>query len=450
MSANKNFEKIFFTYILENKKFFNHVPNKYFTNDVIKTIYAPLRDYMIANPDALIPKPKQLWEMVKSIDVGDVVSKDNFKVILKTDLDKDYDREKFVKPRFHSWIVANKIDSFAYNITDYARDVEELASDSRSINEILTKIQKEVDLLFREDFIEQESYGSDFFDVEAHVQDSSIYKVTTGFKTFDSILQGGWDVGTLNVFMAETNAGKSLWMQNLAVASAREGKNVLYITLEMSEKKILKRLGSMTLDIPINKYDEISLDREYMNDKINAYRNQHLYDHTKAEAGRMHTYFKSAGTALVSDFETVVEVNQNKYGIKYDLIFVDYITLIAPPSGQKDNLYLKGKAIAEGLRALAAKYNLPVITAVQVSKDAWGNGDISLESIPESKAIPETADTFFAIIRTEEMKKHGKYKVKLLKQRDGDFSRQHIFADLDVRCLRIINDTFDDNFTKAA
>ena len=99
--------------------------------------------------------------------------------------------------------------------------------------------------------------GSDFDDVEAHVQDSSKFKVKTGYQTLDHMLGGGWDIGTLNMLMGETNSGKSLWMQNLAVASANQGYNVLYITLEMSERKVLKRVGAMRLKIPVNDYDTI-------------------------------------------------------------------------------------------------------------------------------------------------------------------------------------------------
>jgi hypothetical protein len=111
-----------------------------------------------------------------------------------------------------------------------------------------------------------------------------------------------------------------------------------------------------------------------------------------------------------------------------------------PKAAGGDNLYTKGKYVAEGLRALGAKWNLPVITAVQLAKDAWNSSDLTLESVPESKAIVETCDTFFGIIRTEDMRKQNLYRLKLLKQRDGDFLKSQIRLDLNPIYLTLEND----------
>lgn len=238
----------------------------------------------------------------------------------------------------------------------------------------------------------------------------------------------------------------SLWMQNFAVRSADMGHNVLYITLEMSEKKVMKRLGAMRLTIPINEYDEKSKDEEFMRKKIESLKNTSkgngLFD---KKLGKIITKFWAAGTATISDFDNYIQKIKDKRGIKIDLIIVDYITLIAPAKGPgSDNLYSKGKQLAEGLRALASKYSCPLITAVQVSKDAWNSADITLESVPESKAIAETADTFFAVIRTEEMKRQNVYRFKLLKQRDGDFLKSQIKLSLNPIYLTLENDQFID------
>ena len=126
-------------------------------------------------------------------------------------------------------------------------------------------------------------------------------------------------------------------------------------------------------------------------------------------------------------------------------MIVDYIALIAVPKNSGgDNLYTKGKYVAEGLRALGAKWNVPVITAVQLAKDAWNSADLTLESVPESKAIVETCDTFFGIIRTEEMRRQNLYRLKLLKQRDGDFLKSQIRLDLNTQFLTLENDQFID------
>jgi len=128
------------------------------------------------------------------------------------------------------------------------------------------------------------------------------------------------------------------------------------------------------------------------------------------------------------------------------LVLVDYITLIAPIKGLnfESNLYQKGKHLAEGLRAIAAKYSCAVVTGIQIDKGAWGNTDITLDSVSESKAIPETCDSLFAIIRTEEMKRQNKYRLKLLKQRDGSFDRSMVIVDLNTTYLSLENDVFLD------
>jgi hypothetical protein len=237
----------------------------------------------------------------------------------------------------------------------------------------------------------------------------------------------------------------SLWMQNFAVKSANSGHNVLYITLEMSERKVMKRLGSMRLKIPINDYDTISKDTELIRRKIKGLSSISENDLFDKKVGKIMTKFWAAGTANIDDFDYYIQKLKDKRDIKIDMIIVDYITLIAPLKAPGvDSLYTKGKQLAEGLRALGAKYSCPVVTGVQVAKDAWNSSDITLESVPESKAIAETADTFFAIIRTEEMKRQNLFRFKLLKQRDGDFLKSQVRLTLNTTYLTLEGDMFVD------
>jgi hypothetical protein len=239
----------------------------------------------------------------------------------------------------------------------------------------------------------------------------------------------------------------SLWMQNLSVRSADLGSNVLYITLEMSERKVMKRLGAMRLKIPINDYDEKSKDTELIKQRIaNLSKTTGGSDLFDKKIGKIITKFWAAGTVQVSDFDNYIQKLKEKRDIKIDLIIVDYIALIAAPkSNGGDNLYTKGKFVAEALRALASKWKCPLITAVQVAKDAWNASDLTLESVPESKAIVECSDSFFGIIRTPEMQRQNLYRLKLLKQRDGDFSKAHVKIDLNTTYLTLENDQFIDS-----
>ena len=439
-------EKVFFSFVLKNKRYFEIIEPFFFKNAEIQFVYNILRKYILKGGNIDIPSPKQILEMVTLEDKDGIITRDILKSLLSVNL-SEYDEQNFIIPKFNAWILSNRLKSGTIEIIDETRNLDNL-TDFDSAILAANKIRGIVDEMSNTNFVSDDDLGSDFDDPENHVQDTAKYKIRSGFETIDHMLGGGWDIMTLNVIMAETNNGKSLWMQNFAVKSADLGYNILYITLEMSERKVMKRVGSMRLKIPINDYDKISKDSELIKKKIQNLKNSPngSNDLFEKKIGKIIAKFWAAGTATVNDFDNYLAKLNDKKGIKIDLLIVDYITLIAPLKGTVggDNLFTKGKMLAEGLRAIGAKYKIPVITGVQVSKDAWNSNDITLEQVPESKAIAETADTFFAIIRTEEMKRHNLYRFKLLKQRDGDFLKSQVKLNLNTTYLTLENDTFLD------
>jgi replicative DNA helicase len=397
---------------------------------------------MLVASDSKIPTPRQILDMVNLEDKEGVVTKEILKSILQVDL-KEYDEKNFIEPKFNAWVLSNRLKTGTVDIIDETRNLDSISDFAKAI-EAADRIKSIVDEMSSTNFVQDDDLGSDFDEPENHVQDSSKFKVKCGFETIDHMLGGGWDISTLNVIMAQTNGGKSLWMQNFAVKAADLGFNVLYVTLEMSERKVMKRLGAMRLKIPVNDYDKLSNDTNLIKKRIESLSKQEGGDLFDKKIGKIITKFWAAGTATCADFDNYIQKLKEKKDIKIDLIIVDYITLVAAPKGLGDNLYSKGKNLAEGLRALGAKYLCPVITGVQVAKDAWNSSDITLESVPESKAIAETADTFFAIIRTEEMKRQNLYRFKLLKQRDGDFLKSQIRLNLNPTYLTLEGDQFLD------
>lgn len=440
---SSSLEKVFFNYILANKKYFDLVRPYFFKNTEIQFVYGVIREYMIKNIEAKTPSPKQILDMVTLEDKEGLITKDILKSILTVNL-LEYDEKNFTEPKFNAWVLTNRLKTGTVDIIDETRNFDNISDFEKAI-EAANRIRGIVDEMSSINFVQDDDMGSDFDDPEHHLQDSSKFKIKSGFETLDHMLGGGWDIQTLNCVMAETNNGKSLWMQNFAVRSADMGHNVLYITLEMSERKVMKRLGSMRLKIPINDYDKQSADTEFIKKRIaNMGSMKEGGDLFSKSVGKIFTKFWAAGTATIVDFDNYIQKLQQRRGIKIDLIIVDYITLVASPKGANDSLYTKGKHLAEGLRALGAKYKTPVITGVQVAKEAWNSSDITLESVPESKAIAETSDTFFAIIRTEEMKRLNMYRFKLLKQRDGDFLKSQIKLTLNPTFLTLENDQFID------
>jgi replicative DNA helicase len=436
-------EKVFFAYVIKNKRYFDIVEPFFFKNAEIQFVYTILRNYMLKNSEADVPHPKQILEMVSLEDRDGLITKEILKAMLTVNL-TEYDEINFIIPKFNAWILSNRLKSGTVDIIDETRNLDTV-SDFEQAVVAAGRIKSIVDQMSKTDFVSDDDLGSDFDDPENHVQDSAKFKIRSGFETVDHMLGGGWDISTLNVIMAETNNGKSLWMQNFAVKSADMGYNVLYVTLEMSERKVMKRVGAMRLRIPINDYDNVSKDTDLIKKRIANLKNNDSGDLFEKKVGKIITKFWAAGTATVNDFDNYIQKLKEKKGIKIDLIIVDYITLIAAVKGiAGDNLYTKGKSLAEGLRAIGAKYKAPVITGVQVAKDAWNSNDITLEQVPESKAIAETADSFFAIIRTEEMKRQGIYRFKLLKQRDGDFLKSQVRLNLNSTYLTLENDVFLD------
>lgn len=238
----------------------------------------------------------------------------------------------------------------------------------------------------------------------------------------------------------------SMWLYNIASNSANQGKNAAIITVEMSQRKVMKRLGAMRLRINVDEYDEISKDVIFIKNKINALKNSNNGLFNTDNPGKIFVKKFNTGDCSVTDIENYLTKLEESRGIKLDLVVVDYINLMSVNKINKDisnNLYLKGKHLAEGLRYLADKFNIALITATQVDRSVWGANDIKLQDIPESKAVAETADSVWAIIRNTEMKKHNKYKLKILKLRDGDHKEEMISFDFHPEYLVIENDIME-------
>lgn len=236
----------------------------------------------------------------------------------------------------------------------------------------------------------------------------------------------------------------SMWLQNITSNLVNSGYNVVYVTLEMSSTKTIKRIGSMRLKIDINQYDELAKDSIFIKNKINELKNltpsNSLFDNAKA--GKLYVKKYPTSDCTVTDLENYIKKFNKAYNIKLDVMVIDYINLMSIEKGYDitNMLYLKGKHLSEGLRRLADKYDIGVITATQTDKSVWGASDINLDDIPESKAIAEAADSVWGIIRNSEMKKNNLYRLKILKLRDGENHGQQIKFDFNTKYLSIEND----------
>ncbi|MFW6009080.1 MAG: DnaB-like helicase C-terminal domain-containing protein [archaeon] len=198
----------------------------------------------------------------------------------------------------------------------------------------------------------------------------------------------------------------SMWLNNLAVNMVEQGKNILFITLEMPTHKCIKRMGSQRLKIPIDEYDEKSKDSVYMKNKINElkFSNGGVFE---KEIGKLFVKKFPTSSLTVTELDNFIHKFEEVKKIKLDGIIIDYINIMGIEKGHdiSNMLFLKGKHLAEGIRYVADKHNLVAITATQTDKSVWGASDIALKDIPESKAIAETSDVIFGILRNPDMKK---------------------------------------------
>lgn len=236
----------------------------------------------------------------------------------------------------------------------------------------------------------------------------------------------------------------SLTLQNLAVNGANAGYNVAYITLELSDKKAMKRVGSMRLEIPINDYTEIVKDKEYLKNRITEINKRNAGGEFFDEnPGKLFIKEYPSGSATISDIESYVKQVKEEAGIEIDLLIVDYIQIMGTEKGVDRNmLYLKGEHLSVGLRAIAQKYNLVCLSATQLAKEKYGANDIQLNDMPESKAMADTADNVWAIIQNPLMKAEGKYHWKHVKLRDCASDYERIGFEFNKEYLRLHSDFF--------
>lgn len=236
----------------------------------------------------------------------------------------------------------------------------------------------------------------------------------------------------------------SMWLHNIATNAADNGANVLVITLEMATRKVMKRLGSMRLKINTDEYEEKSKDSTFMKQRINNLKSQSnsgsLFE---SQPGKIFVKKYNTSDCTVTDIDNYIKKFQEVKRLKVSMVIIDYINIMSIEKGfdVTNMLYLKGKHLAEGLRRLGDKYDCCIITATQTDKAVWGASDIKLGDIPESKAIADTADSVWGIIRNPEMKKNNVYRLKILKLRDGEHHEEQVRFDFNTKFLTMENDT---------
>ena len=255
------------------------------------------------------------------------------------------------------------------------------------------------------DYIEQSSDRYEFY----HRKEE---KIPFDLEKFNYITKGGLPNKTLNIALAGTGVGKSLFMCHMAGSALTQGYNVLYITCEMAEEKIAERIDANLLNVNVK--DIIDLPEVLFSSKVN--------DIAKKTRGKLIIKEYPTASAHAGHFKALLSDLALKKDFKPAIIFVDYLNICASVryKGAIVNSYTYVKAIAEELRGLAVECNVPIISATQTTRSGYGNSDPDLTDTSESFGLPATADFMFALISTEELEQQGRILVKQLKNRYND------------------------------
>ena len=238
-------------------------------------------------------------------------------------------------------------------------------------------------------------------------------RIEFDLELFNKITKGGLPNKTLNIALAGTGVGKSLFMCHVASSVLLQGKNVLYITLEMAEEKIAERIDANLLNVPIQ--DITDLPRKMFENKVTNL--------SKKTQGTLIIKEYPTAAAHSGHFKSLLNELALKKSFKPDIIFIDYLNICASSRHKANssiNSYSYIKSIAEELRGLAVEANLPIVSATQTTRSGFASSDVDLTDTSESFGLPATADLMFALISTEELEGLNQIMVKQLKNRYND------------------------------
>ena len=408
---NSNLEKAFMIWCFEHPELFNKIHASFFENDILKDIYKIVKkEYKTHN---YVPTFKETVELVKMKDKKGELTDDILKKILTKDKGLS---DEFIKLKLESWVLYNATTLTLMENLELFSTIDK--TDNDAIKEATQKAKR--NLVEKTAFSINENMGLDFFDVFAHDQETHLNKISTGYRCLDKFMEGGWDRKTLNLIICRSGGGKSVWMQNMAINVLKQGYNVVYVSLELADKKVMKRLGSIGLRIPIRDYDKLSKDRDYMAQKINDFKDRPSLDpFEKTKSGRLFVAEFPASTATNTDIEAYLKNLEEIHDFKIDFLVVDYIQIMKAEYGN-GTLYENGKFNSEGLRDIAKRMNLVALTATQIGKDKYDTNDLFLSDISESKGFVDASDTIWGSIRNDIMTQKGIVHFKRLKIREDN------------------------------
>ena len=421
--------KNIFSYMLKNPEYFAYIRKGFFRFDDLQTIAMTAKKFFKKYKE--VPSCEQMKLLLKDEeDIDTDAIEDYYNNTIDT-IDKEW-----LKSTVEGFI---RLQTLVHRIGEVGTIIKMSDASYENASDIVMKCAERLDDIKGVHF--DDDLGMDFFDMDNHVSTEE-NKVPFTWEYWNKSSNGGLDNKTLTVYIGGSNVGKSLVLCNDAAEFIRKGKNVLYITCEMSEQKVARRIGANMFNITLEEYDE-AIKSDKIRKIAKDFESRSLLPH-----GKLWIKEYPTGSCTVLDLESYLTKIQEEQKFKVDVIIVDYINIMCNyRNPNSENTYLKIKSLSEDLRAIAVKHELIVVTASQIGRGAINGSDLVMSDISESMGLVHTADSMIGIIQTEDMQigeidENGVaipyYWMKIIKIREGKNKNKKFRVDINYSKMKLI------------
>ena len=417
-------ENIILRYAITQPAYLETCRAEYFKNSGFQEIFIMARKFWERYHE--VPTADQLQETVKLENKTDKVSAGEIQAVYDVDLAKYQEdwltetTELFIE---YKNLVTSAVDGVKY--------IQSTPVTSDNIKEVINTFKNIVVERNNIDFSFDE--GLDFFHPDNHKQLSHT-TFSSGYPFIDTVLGGGFSAKSLYVFMGMPKVGKSLWLGNLAAQAVKAGHNVAVISLEMNDRKYVKRLGSKLLGIPVGEYGNTAEDEQKMKKKISSLTYSNL-----TVPGKLFVKEFPTSQASALDVERYLRKVEEQNSIKFKVVVIDYINIMKNwRNPNSENTYMKIKQLAEDIRGVAMSNGWAILTATQTKQSDFDSTDLSISSAAESSGLVATVDGLFGIIQDPMMYANREYKLKLIANRDDGYKNAYKMFNVDYTYMRII------------
>ena len=424
--VSTHLEKIFYHYVLERPELLNVVKPRFFRTSSLSKLYEIGNNFYEKYNKQ--PTQQQVKELVKSLGLSEEINDQQISLLYETNLSQ-YEPE-WLKESTEAWVEYQNLDASVQDLISYLKTTQVNVENVKDVVQTAKTIisdQNNIQFGFDE--------GLDFFNPDSHIQPVSD-TFSSGYEYIDTVLGGGFYSKALFCFIGEMKIGKSIWLANLAANSVMLGQNTAVISLEMRDRKLVKRLGANLLGIPMKEYAEAARDTVDLKQKLGTLGYSEL-----RTPGKLYVKEFPTSSAGVPDIERYLKKMEELKGIKFKVVILDYINILKNwRNPNSENTYMKIKQIAEDLRAMAMRNEWAIVTATQINRSGFGSTDLNATNISESAALGHTVDAMFGIIQDEIMHANREYILKLIANRDDGYknSRRKFLINYDL--MRITED----------